>query len=84
MPILLIGSKGQLGRDITILGQSLADRLVSVDLPECDITDSASLERAFEQAGPVDVVINAAAYTAVDKAEQDQAAAFAVNRDGPA
>ena len=49
---------------------------------ECDITRMESVERYFDQAGPFDVVINAAAYTAVDRAESDARNAYAVNRDG--
>lgn len=82
MQILLIGSKGQLGHDLMNLAQSRMAQMFGVDLPECDLTDQRSLQHTFDQAGKIDLVVNAAAYTAVDKAESDQDAAFAVNRDG--
>jgi dTDP-4-dehydrorhamnose reductase len=49
---------------------------------ECDLTSMENVERFFEHAGPFDAVINAAAYTAVDRAESDIQNAYAVNRDG--
>jgi dTDP-4-dehydrorhamnose reductase len=48
-----------------------------------DVTDAEAVRRAVEQYAP-DVVVNAAAYTAVDRAESEPEAAFAVNRDGAA
>lgn len=50
--------------------------------PECDITRKKDICRAIRGAGPVDLAINAAAYTAVDLAESHAEVAFAVNRDG--
>lgn len=54
---------------------------VSVGRPILDLTDRASLEAAFADIEPF-AVVNAAAYTAVDKAETEEAAAFAVNCEG--
>ncbi|HYD16313.1 MAG TPA: dTDP-4-dehydrorhamnose reductase, partial [Hyphomicrobium sp.] len=51
--------------------------------PALDVRDPRSIERAFGDMSP-DVVINSAAYTAVDQAETDHDAAFALNRDGAA
>lgn len=51
--------------------------------PALDVRDPRSIERAFGDLSP-DMVINSAAYTAVDKAEHDQDACFALNRDGAA
>jgi hypothetical protein len=51
--------------------------------PALDVRDPRSIERAFGDLSP-NMVINSAAYTAVDKAEQDQDACFALNRDGAA
>jgi dTDP-4-dehydrorhamnose reductase len=48
-----------------------------------DITDSQSLRQAIDACAP-DIVVNAAAYTAVDRAESEPEAAFAINRDGVA
>ena len=83
MKILLIGSKGQLGQELMHLAQFRKDQIIGTDLPECDITNEISLQQAFEQADKPDIVINTAAYTAVDKAEAEPDMAFAINRDGP-
>lgn len=80
--ILLVGSRGMLAYAI---GRSLARRGLScagVDLGECDITDPASVRAAFAKHRPT-LVINCAAYTAVDKAEQEEALATAINGEGP-
>ncbi len=53
----------------------------SVDLPECDITRPQDVVSAYEKTRP-EVVFNCAAYTKVDLAEGEAAAAFAVNADG--
>jgi dTDP-4-dehydrorhamnose reductase len=53
------------------------------DIDTLDITDAPAVQRRVEQFRP-DWIINAAAYTAVDKAESDVALAYAINRDGAA
>lgn len=83
MQILIVGSKGQLGVDLIQRAKNRQWLCHGMDLPECDITDTTSLQHALEQVGPVAAVINAAAYTAVDRAEEEVALAYAVNRDGP-
>ena len=55
---------------------------MGADLPELDITDRSSVSNALATAGNVDLVINAAAYTAVDRAESERELAFAVNSRG--
>ena len=76
---LVVGSRGMLGTDLIA---ALAGRDVTgLDLPEIDITDRAQVARVV--AG-YDVVVNCAAFTAVDAAEEREAAAFAVNAVGPA
>jgi dTDP-4-dehydrorhamnose reductase len=80
--VLITGHKGQLGMDLVRCAQSRGINAVGAGRSECDITCMESVERVFVQAGPFDVVINAAAYTAVDRAESDADNAFAVNRDG--
>jgi dTDP-4-dehydrorhamnose reductase len=81
MKILIIGSKGQLG---TTLTQSVPDEITctALDLPEFDITDAQQVESVVVGIEP-DVIINASAYTAVDKAEEEVELAFAVNAKGP-
>ena len=81
MKILLCGANGQLGKDISARNKKF--ELVPVDLPEIDITDMASVESVFSKHSP-DIVINAAAYTAVDKAEEEKEKAYLVNETGAA
>ena len=89
MKLLVTGRTGQIARslvDIAGNGNRLdggAIAVVALGRPELDITDRASIERAIARHAP-DVVVSAAAYTAVDRAESDRAAALAVNRDGAA
>lgn len=82
MHILVTGGNGQLGNELRVLSNSLSHRFTFVDLDELDITDGLAVSRFFKQ-DPPDVCINCAAYTAVDKAEEDNALAYAVNADGP-
>lgn len=74
----MLGGGGQLGRAIVRFGG--AD-IVALDRAAADVTDPASVRAAFACARP-DVVVNAAAFTAVDRAEGEPQACFAVNRDG--
>jgi len=83
MRIALAGSKGQLGWEIENRAVSHGFEISPADLPELDITDRSSVEEWIESASP-SVVINAAAYTNVDQAEDEEALAFRVNSDGPA
>ncbi len=77
---LILGGAGQLGRD---LQDVLADQdATALDLPDIDITDRESIAAAFDAHDP-DVVVNAAAYTAVDAAEDDEQTATLVNGTGP-
>ena len=75
MTWLVIGSRGQLGTDLM---QLLGDGGVGLDVPDIDITDLGSVAEAVNRVAP-EVVVNCAAYTAVDAAETDEAAAEAVN-----
>ncbi len=83
MRIAVIGAKGQVGSELTRRAALLGHEALAWDQAELDIGDAAAVDRALAASG-ADAVINAAAYTAVDKAEQESALAFAVNRDGPA
>lgn len=80
MRLLVTGRDGQVAQALLALSGSDVD-VVALGRPTLDLTDRASIERAIAQHRP-DVVVNAAAYTAVDKAESDEAAAFAVNAEG--
>lgn len=80
MSWLILGGNGQLGRDLQAV---LADRVVAaLDLPAVDITDPDSVRQAVVDS-EADVVVNAAAYTAVDAAETDEATATLVNGAAP-
>ena len=82
MRLLVAGAQGQLARALQDAAQGVDElAVVALGRPQLDLTDRASIARAMAVARP-DVVVNAAAYTAVDKAESDAAAAFAVNSDG--
>jgi len=83
MKVLVIGANGQLGWELCRRGEKQSFDIVSLDLPEFDITEPSAVKKAVSQTG-ISLVINAAAYTAVDKAESEPELAFAVNRDGPA
>lgn len=81
MKLLVIGRSGQLAR-------SLVERVPSADLaisaagrPDCDVTRRDSVAAAVAAAKP-DLVVNAAAYTQVDRAEAEVAEAFAINAEG--
>lgn len=77
MKVLITGAKGQLGRGL-IASAPAGVQVRSVDVDECDISDHAALAALVNEMGP-DVVINAAAYTAVDRAESDEDMARAIN-----
>jgi dTDP-4-dehydrorhamnose reductase len=80
--ILILGSLGQVGWE---LQRSLAPlgHLFAGDRQECDLADADALRRFVAHASP-DIIVNAGAYTAVDKAEQDVEAARRVNADAAA
>ena len=79
----IIGSNGQLGWELVRKGEARGLKILALDYPEIDIGDPASIDACFDST-KIDLVINAAAYTAVDRAESEPEAAFAVNREGPA
>ena len=79
MRVLITGDKGQLGNELK-RSQPAGVEIVSCDLPETDVTDPAQVRRIVGEAKP-GIIINAAAYTAVDRAEDERGAAFAVNAE---
>ena len=83
MRIIVTGAQGQVGWELNRRATLLGHDVLAWDVAELDITDAAAVDRALD-ASSADVAINAAAYTAVDKAEQEPELAFAVNREGPA
>ena len=81
--VMLFGADGQLGWEIARRASEASITCHPLGVEQLDITQRDAVVRAVERLAP-SVVINAAAYTAVDKAETDAEAAFAVNRDGAA
>jgi dTDP-4-dehydrorhamnose reductase len=79
MKIIITGSKGQLGRSIQELSMEYPDlTFVFTDVEELDITDNLQVDTFFAAEKP-SVVVNCAAYTAVDKAEKEEAMAEKIN-----
>ena len=83
MKILITGSGGQLGRELINQGQLKGFSVQAPSEDDMDITDLEKIDRCMAFHQP-EVVINAAAYTQVDKAESEAALAFAVNTTGSA
>lgn len=80
--ILLIGGSGQVGWELARALMPLGT-LVIPDRGQCDLATPQTLSNAVDEVRP-DVIVNAAAYTAVDKAEEEPALAMTVNADAPA
>jgi len=75
-----------LGHDVLRAGARAGHELVGVDLPEIDVIDPAAVEHLLhglrDEPGPLDAVVNCAAWTDVDGAETHRRQAHAVNADG--
>lgn len=82
MKLLVTGAAGQVGWELARALQPLGE-VLAVDRSQLDLADADAL-RAFVRARAFDVIVNAAAYTAVDQAEKDEALAAAVNARAPA
>jgi dTDP-4-dehydrorhamnose reductase len=80
--LLVTGANGQVAQSLLGLNQAELE-VIALGRPDLDITFRPSLERAIAVHRP-DVVVSAAAYTAVDKAESEEDAAYGANRDGAA
>lgn len=81
MNILITGSNGQLGNEIRVLSVAHPKhRYFFTDVAELDITDLSAVT-AFVQTNSIDLIVNCAAYTNVDKAEEDEATARKINAD---
>jgi dTDP-4-dehydrorhamnose reductase len=82
MRLLIAGWQGQVARALVEAAPGCHDvTACAVGRAALDICEAKSIERALAGISPT-VVINSAAYTAVDKAETDVERAFALNRDG--
>jgi dTDP-4-dehydrorhamnose reductase len=78
MKILLTGCEGQVGSSV----MKQIPEVIACNKTMLNIAELSSVKENIEKYGP-EVVINCAAYTAVDKAESDEKTAFAVNAKGP-
>ena len=82
MRVLVIGRSGQIATELRARLPAAGHAAVALEPPELDLTEPASIAAAFAASRP-EAVINAAAYTAVDRAEEEPALAHAVNAAGP-
>lgn len=82
MRIVVTGVNGQIATSLIERGRGRAD-IIALGRPRLDLTNRESVLRAIE-AAPCDIIVNAAAYTAVDKAEQEPDEAMRINADGAA
>ena len=79
--ILLTGAGGQLGRELAAALASCGT-LLACDRRALDLTDARAIARVVRDASP-QFIVNAGAYTAVDRAETEHELAFAINGDAP-
>ena len=80
MRVLVLGSAGQVGRELVRTAWPAGFRVTGAARAEVDISNAVAADAAIAGSA-ADLVVNAAAYTAVDRAETEREAAFAVNRD---
>ncbi|MBY3253046.1 dTDP-4-dehydrorhamnose reductase [Rhizobium laguerreae] len=80
MRIAVTGKSGQVTSALQALNVPGIE-IIAIGRPELDLLEPSMVSEIIEEIKP-DVVVSSAAYTAVDKAESDEAAAFAINRDG--
>lgn len=84
MKILITGCNGQLGNEMQLLEKENPQHTYfNTDVAELDITNQAAIE-AFVEAHQIDGIVNCAAYTAVDKAEDNEALCQLLNAEAPA
>jgi len=81
MKIIITGAKGQVGTDLVLEAKKRGHEIYGFTSSELDITSKQLVDASVAKINP-DVVINAAAYTAVDKAETEKNKAYAVNETG--
>ena len=83
MNILVTGANGQLGCEMQRLGAVSPNNYIFTDVAELDVTDAGAVLRAAEQTR-AEAIVNCAAYTNVEPAEEDEATADRLNRLAPA
>ncbi|MDE6879443.1 MAG: sugar nucleotide-binding protein, partial [Odoribacter sp.] len=76
--ILVTGAGGQLGNELRKIGFSPLDEVFFTDIAELDITDKKAVEN-YVSRNDIDTIVNCAAYTAVDKAEEEPEKAELIN-----
>jgi len=81
MKALITGANGQVGKELVIAAQQRSIAYMACDRSQLDITNITSINTVVDTYNP-DVVINAAAYTVVDAAEDNVDEAYNINRDG--
>jgi len=79
--ILIVGANGQLGTDMMKLAEKNGVTCKGIDYPDIDITKTGSVRSVVDAEKP-SIIINCAAFTAVDDCETKKEAAFKVNADG--
>ena len=77
--ILVTGANGQVGADVCARLQEQNRPFLGVDIDTLDLTDEDAVNAFFDAHGEITSVIHCAAYTAVDKAEDEYERCFAVN-----
>lgn len=80
--ILVTGANGQLGRSIRKEAEKSADNYIFTDVQELDIIDLSAVEK-FVSDNAIDIIVNCAAYTNVDAAEDNEPIAMKINGDAP-
>lgn len=83
MNILVTGANGQLGREMQRLSAVSPNNYTFTDVAELDVTDAGAVRQAVAQTR-AEVIVNCAAYTNVERAEEDEATADLLNRLAPA
>ena len=81
MKVFILGAQGQVGKELVSLAEKSGFDTIAVGRSELDITMIKHVKSSIQLHKP-DIVLNAAAYTDVDKAEEEQDIAYAINRDG--
>lgn len=84
MNILITGCNGQLGNELQLLEKNYSEHtFFNTDVHELDITNAEAIDK-FVNSNNIDIIINCAAYTAVDKAESNKELCQVLNADAPA
>ncbi|MCI5043848.1 MAG: dTDP-4-dehydrorhamnose reductase [Aquisalinus sp.] len=81
--ILITGAGGQIGSRVKVMAQRVGYSVTALGYDQLDITDAGAVTKTLSRLSP-DVIVNCAAYTDVDKAEQEPDVADALNAIGPA